>query len=666
MNRIIPFSFLLAVFLAGNITQASPREIPDIVAQNFSYGLDGRLYGMKLNTGQTTSLLALDLSDDSDSYDPITPFKAATAEAGAYASFPNTLVTRNGHLILASRPWAESNDDQTIMPGCPAFKRVMIDSEPVYSLVEGSHGAIIKYNPWAATPEERFIDLTSRFGAEICPNGIMALDAEDNIYFVSVYGEVAHQIYRIPASGKSGPVLLKTFVANATGTNTETASAEGYGPFVLKAGSAPDTLYGINARGGANGNGTIFRIQANEDENPVYGVLRHAKADEDGIMGMDMTIMGAFEQQGLLEYNNRLYYTTQAGQKPSMPSPNAFGTLSSIDLSATDTHASWVAHKSFADSMGMAAMGFMAPSDIGRPLGDLIAGLDHQFYGLLSSAQSNVLYRFDPENGQFTPLETLTRPASRISQGLNGKLYWYEEIMQGTNAGQAFLMEYDPGFTGPKISAFYTPTPELDWENNLTTTLLFWKTLDATSCTASGDWQGTKTLANASGETISLDASKPVNTFTLACSDGTHTLERTLQVTIADIPPAPSILDFRSDVYSITAGNDASFTLSWETENAVSCTIWRGGAAEHNIASDVVNEGSRNIAANTTGTREYRLICTGLGGDEVEWTPALSITVEAPTTKSKSSSSFSLLLLLPLGLLALRSSRRRQPALAAD
>ena len=57
------------------------------------------------------------------------------------------------------------------------------------------------------------------------------------------------------------------------------------------------------------------------------------------------------------------------------------------------------------------------------------------------------------------------------------------------------------------------------------TTKLYWFTVGANSCTASGDWSGDKALNNTSGETtnpISTDFAK----FTLTCSNGTDSISR--------------------------------------------------------------------------------------------------------------------------------------------
>lgn len=563
-------------------------------------------------------------------------------------------MTSNGSLILASRPWAKENNPDLEFESsvCPAQSYIRDENnQKIHSFHEGSYGAILKYNPYAATPEERFTDLTSRFGAEICPNGIMTLDADNNIYFVSGLGtSPAHRIYQVAADGQSAPVLLHTFVATAS-SNLVKASQEGFGPSVLKAGSEPGTLYGINYLGGTNNQGTLFRIQLDADQQPVYKVLRHAKAAEDGVMGTDTTGILPLDQQGLLEYDNRLYYTTQAGA-------GHFGTISSIDLTEADTHSSWQAHKTFTDTMGMGML--VMPTQEGRPISNLVLGQDNQVYGLLGSAMgAKKLYRFDPANDSFTSLEDLARVPSFITGGLNGKIYWLEEIIQGAESGKTFLMEYDPGFDGPFITAFYTPTPEQNWSSSLTTNLI-WQTEGATSCTASGDWEGNKGVSNTTGENIALDTSKTSNIFTLTCTNGASTVSRTLPVSIQGQTPAPVITDFRSDAYNLTAGNSTSFTLSWTTEDAASCAITRNGTNIHNIASADTTSGSHAIPANVAGTSAYGLTCTGAGGETTAWTPALSITVTNPATKSSSGgSSLTLFALLPFGLLALVRSYRR-------
>ncbi|MDP2946160.1 MAG: hypothetical protein Q8N61_01745, partial [bacterium] len=104
-----------------------------------------------------------------------------------------------------------------------------------------------------------------------------------------------------------------------------------------------------------------------------------------------------------------------------------------------------------------------------------------------------------------------------------------------------------------------------------TGTTLRWNSSNTTSCTASGDWSGSRPL-NDSRDTGDLTSSK---TYNLTCSGPGGSAFDSVTVNVGGAPvPAPT-LSFWADPSSITQGN--SSTLSWSTSNASSCYGSGGG-----------------------------------------------------------------------------------------
>ena len=104
-----------------------------------------------------------------------------------------------------------------------------------------------------------------------------------------------------------------------------------------------------------------------------------------------------------------------------------------------------------------------------------------------------------------------------------------------------------------------------------TGTTLRWTSSNTTSCTASGDWSGSRPL-NDSRDTGDLTSSK---TYNLTCSGPGGSAFDSVTVNVGGAPvPAPT-LSFSANPTSITQGN--SSTLSWNTSNASSCYGSGGG-----------------------------------------------------------------------------------------
>lgn len=128
---------------------------------------------------------------------------------------------------------------------------------------------------------------------------------------------------------------------------------------------------------------------------------------------------------------------------------------------------------------------------------------------------------------------------------------------------------------------------------------LSWSTTNASGCTASGGWSGSKALTG----TQSTGALTAATTYTLACTGPGGTSSKAVTVTVT-AAPMPTI-SFTASPGSIASGS--SSTLAWSSTNATSCTAsgdWSGSKA---------TSGTQGTGA-LTATKTYTLACTGIGG----------------------------------------------------
>ncbi len=135
-------------------------------------------------------------------------------------------------------------------------------------------------------------------------------------------------------------------------------------------------------------------------------------------------------------------------------------------------------------------------------------------------------------------------------------------------------------------------------------TTLRWSTTNATSCTASGAWSGSKTVPSGNQSTGSLTTSR---TFTLSCSGAGGSTTRSVTVNVAGAPPPPATptLTFTAD--STNLAYNGSTTLRWDSTNATSCTASGAWSGSKSV------DGSQSTG-NLTSSRTYTLVCTGAGG----------------------------------------------------
>ena len=126
--------------------------------------------------------------------------------------------------------------------------------------------------------------------------------------------------------------------------------------------------------------------------------------------------------------------------------------------------------------------------------------------------------------------------------------------------------------TNPSITSFNSSSSSILEGESIS---LNWSSANANSCSASGDWSGTKS-ANGN-ETLQLDSVKTY-TFTLTCKGASGTTNAVSSVSVeVNAIQNPTIDSFSSSAQSVSVNE--SITLSWSTSNATECTAdvdWNG------------------------------------------------------------------------------------------
>ncbi len=207
----------------------------------------------------------------------------------------------------------------------------------------------------------------------------------------------------------------------------------------------------------------------------------------------------------------------------------------------------------------------------------------------------------------------------------------------------------------PTVSLAATPA---DVAFNGSTTL-DWSSSNASTCVASGAWNGSR--ATAGSQTIAALTQDSV--FTLRCDGAGGQASDSVTVTVQPAPPGappPPILSFSVSAERINEGE--TVTLSWNSTNANSCTASGDWSGSQPLA------GSRSLGP-LTATANFTLACSGDGGQVsrslvvvVEAAGSLSPPVAELTEGSSGGGGGSLGWLELLGLLAGAGYRRRGAA----
>ncbi len=139
--------------------------------------------------------------------------------------------------------------------------------------------------------------------------------------------------------------------------------------------------------------------------------------------------------------------------------------------------------------------------------------------------------------------------------------------------------------------------------------LLTWDSTNATSCTASNGWSGSKAVDGSQSVTPSA-----TTMYQLECVGAGGTTTQSVVVNVVPVTPEPEDPELIFTAGQSTINEGATTTLSWDSTNANSCVAsggWSGSKAVD--GSEVVGP---------TATTTYTLTCTGDGGSV-----AVSLTV---------------------------------------
>jgi hypothetical protein len=143
---------------------------------------------------------------------------------------------------------------------------------------------------------------------------------------------------------------------------------------------------------------------------------------------------------------------------------------------------------------------------------------------------------------------------------------------------------------------------------------LSWSSTNATSCTASGAWSGTKSTSGS--QSVSPSST---STYTLTCTGAGGSASDSATVTVGGGSSALPTVSLTASPTSITAGG--SSTLSWSSTNATSCTASGGWSGTKST------NGSQSVSPTSNTT--YTLTCTGAGGSASN---SATVTVTQPVS----------------------------------
>ncbi len=162
------------------------------------------------------------------------------------------------------------------------------------------------------------------------------------------------------------------------------------------------------------------------------------------------------------------------------------------------------------------------------------------------------------------------------------------------------------------LKANNSDNPTINKGDNVTLT---WTSENADTCTASGDWSGSKDLSG----TESQGSISQTKTYTITCTGPGGSASDSVTINISYPEPTVDLKGNNSDNPTITEGD--SLLLTWQSTDADTCTASGDWSGSKTTAG---NETENNITANKT----YTLTCTGPGGSASD---SVNVTVLPPT-----------------------------------
>lgn len=205
----------------------------------------------------------------------------------------------------------------------------------------------------------------------------------------------------------------------------------------------------------------------------------------------------------------------------------------------------------------------------------------------------------------------------------------------GTDTATTTLLVSTPPADIPVTALSATPSAPI--QPGQTVTLSWTTTNSPTSCTASGDWSGTKSLAGS--QVIGPLTTQKTYTYVLTCANSAGTSNDTAAVVVVPNPPDVSLIVSPSSAFVGGAS-----TISWYVSNSpTSCTA-SGDWSGTKVATGRTSTGTFSTARQYS----YGLVCSNAGGKgtatpaTVDVTtpsaPAITLTASPISIKSGSSS----------------------------
>ncbi|MHB1618739.1 MAG: Ig-like domain-containing protein [Sulfuricella sp.] len=174
-----------------------------------------------------------------------------------------------------------------------------------------------------------------------------------------------------------------------------------------------------------------------------------------------------------------------------------------------------------------------------------------------------------------------------------------------------------PASTSTTVTVTTLPQPTATVSVNPTTVAaggqatLTWSSTNATSCTASNGWSGSK--ATSGSQTVTVSSTPGTENFGLSCTNGAgQTVSTGVNVTVT-AGPNVTLTASPTSIY-----NGQSSALSWTSSNASSCTASGGWAGSEPTS------GSATVYP--TSTTVYALNCNGTNGTPASMSTTVTVT----------------------------------------
>ncbi|TSC69223.1 MAG: Uncharacterized protein G01um101456_290 [Parcubacteria group bacterium Gr01-1014_56] len=201
----------------------------------------------------------------------------------------------------------------------------------------------------------------------------------------------------------------------------------------------------------------------------------------------------------------------------------------------------------------------------------------------------------------------------------NGKTYLFYSIAGESGIAMAEItyellptLGPEPTVGHPTVNLYSFPAASVSTAN-LGRVALLWSATDATSCTASGGWSGSRLPFGQ----LNNVAVPQTTTFGLTCTGPGGTASHTVTVEpVASVTGKSPVVVLSATPARIAAGQ--ATTLTWSTTNATTCTASSGWSGAQAL--------SGSMTVSPTQTTDYTLTCSG------NYTGSHTVTVEVGGT----------------------------------